>query len=97
MSKELADSDAASHSERGDYKTDLCKIPDEDIPDELRLSILAFLHVHHGDGDQTKTPKNRIEEFLLQRRPKMLPATVERISTVANTKKASGRPTKIKK
>lgn len=62
-----------------------------DLPPELDAANLAFRAVLNGYGDQSATPRNRLKEYLGNHYPDFKPEQVERIATVANPDKTTGR------
>jgi hypothetical protein len=61
------------------------------MPLELHSANLAFDAVMQGYRSEIPSFKQRIEAWLKQYRPALVPAAVERISTVANNDKTTGR------
>ena len=62
-----------------------------ELPRELDTANIAFRAVLNGYGDQSATFRNRLIEYLKKNHPSMTPQTVERIATVANPDKSTGR------
>ena len=67
------------------------EIDPSDLPPELDAANLAFRAVANGYGDQTATPKERLIAFLEQNYPDFNSKQIQRIATVANPDKSTGR------
>ena len=67
------------------------KIDPLDLPAELDAANMAFRAVNNGYGDTTTTPKNRLIDYLQKHYPAFKPEQVNRIATVANPDKSTGR------
>ena len=67
------------------------KIDPLDLPAELDAANMAFRAVTNGYGDTTTTPKNRLTNYLQKHYPAFKPEQVNRIATVANPDKSTGR------
>lgn len=70
--------------------------PDSDIdptelPPELDAANMAFRAITMGYGDQSATPRNRLIDYLENNFPHFKPEQVQRIATVANPDKTTGR------
>ena len=78
--------DLGPTSTRGDAEID-----PSDFPDELDAANIAFRSVKNGYGDQSATPKNRTIAFLQENYPRLSNEAVQRIATVANPDKTTGR------
>lgn len=70
----------------GDAEIDPC-----DFPMELDAANLAFRAVSNGFGDQSATFKNRLVDYLERNFAELKPETMQRIATVANPDKSTGR------
>lgn len=62
-----------------------------DRPEELDAAILAHQRVLNGYGNPTATFRNRILAYLKEYYSHMKPDAIERIATVANPDKSTGR------
>lgn len=62
-----------------------------DLPDELSTANIAFRAVKNGYGDQGATFKNRLTEYLKANYLHLKQQAIERIATVANPDKTTGR------
>lgn len=62
-----------------------------DRPEELDAAILAHQRVLNGYGNPTATFRNRIVTYLKEYYPHMKPDAIDRIATVANPDKSTGR------
>lgn len=62
-----------------------------DLPDELFAANLAYRAISNGYGQHDDTPKKRILAYLNQHYPHLSKDAIERISTVANPDKRTGR------
>lgn len=62
-----------------------------DYPAELDAANMAFRAISNGKGDQSATPRKRIVDYLKQNYPEFLDETIQRIATVANPDKSTGR------
>ncbi len=62
-----------------------------DLPPELDAANMAFMMVSKGYGDQAATPRNRLVEYLEKHYPDFKSDAVQRIATVANPDKSTGR------
>ena len=62
-----------------------------ELPTELDTANIAFRAVLNGYGNQSATFRNRLIEYLKMNHPSMTLQTVERIATVANPDKSTGR------
>jgi hypothetical protein len=62
-----------------------------DSPPELDAANMAFRAVIKGYGDPAATPRNRLVEYLEKNYPDFKPEQVQRIATVANPDKTTGR------
>jgi hypothetical protein len=61
-----------------------------DLPDELDCALMALRAVRNGYGTES-TQRKRITEWLKAHRSDLKPDAIERIATVANPDKATGR------
>ncbi len=62
-----------------------------DIPMELDAANLAFRAVSNGHGERSATFKNRLINYLEKNFTDLKPEAVQRIATVANPDKSTGR------
>ena len=62
-----------------------------DLPQELDAANVAFRAVTKGYGDQAATPRNRLVDYLEKHYRDFKPEQVQRIATVANPDKTTGR------
>lgn len=62
-----------------------------DLPDELFAANLAHRAVSNGYGQQSVTPRNRILAYLKENYPNFSDDAIQRIATVANPDKSTGR------
>ena len=62
-----------------------------DLPDELHAANIAFRAVTNGQGDPMATFKNRLIGYLEMNFPDLSNDAVQRIATVANPDKKTGR------
>jgi hypothetical protein len=67
------------------------EIDPSDYPDELSAANIAFRAITNGYGNQSKPPRARLEDFLRERYPAFGPTRIDRIATVANPDKTTGR------
>jgi hypothetical protein len=67
------------------------EIDPSDYPNELDAANMAFRAIAKGYGDQTKTARNRLVDYLNERYPEFRQQQRERIATVANPDKTTGR------
>ncbi len=74
------------------YDVDPC-----DLPQELDAGNMAFRAVTNGYGDQSATTRNRLIDYLKKHYPDFKEGQVERIATVANPDKSTGRKKSTKK
>jgi len=68
-----------------------------DFPAELDIGRIAFQAVQNGYGDQTATFRNRLVDFLNAHYSELTDEAVNRIATVANPDKTTGRKKRDKK
>jgi len=85
-----------SHLDVGESLTGTKAIEDDgidpsDLPPELDAANTAFRAITKGYGDQAATPRNRIVDFLRKNYPDLNSEQVQRIATVANPDKTTGR------
>lgn len=66
-------------------------IDPSDLPPELDAANMAYRAVLKGYGGQGDTPKNRLIAYLQATYQHLTPNAVERIATVANPDKSTGR------
>jgi hypothetical protein len=66
-------------------------IDPSDQPEELQAANIAFRAITNGYGNQSKPPRARLEDFLRERYPAFGPTRIDRIATVANPDKTTGR------
>ncbi|HPW29492.1 MAG TPA: hypothetical protein PLL01_08905 [Rhodoferax sp.] len=71
-------------------------IDPSDLPNELHAANIAFRAVTHGYGDNNETFKNRLRDYLEKHFIDLTPEAVNRIATVANPDKTTGRKTRKK-
>ncbi|WNO03175.1 hypothetical protein [Rhodoferax mekongensis] len=83
---ERADSDDLKSS-----LSDEREIDPSDLPPELDAANLAYRAIANGFGDQSATPRNRLIQFLRTNFPDFKTEQIERIATVANPDKSTGR------
>lgn len=62
-----------------------------DLPPELDAASIAFRAVSNGYGDQGATFRNRLVAYFKVNYPKLSNETVQRLATVANADKSTGR------
>lgn len=62
-----------------------------DLPIELDAANMAYRAVLNGYGNQSDTFKNRLIDYLKMTYTDLKPEAVQRIATVANPDKATGR------
>ncbi len=62
-----------------------------DLPDELSAANIAFRAVTNGFGDKTATFRNRLVDYLEKNFPSLNSEAVQRLATVANPDKSTGR------
>jgi hypothetical protein len=67
------------------------EIDPADLPIELDAANLAFRAVMNGYGDPSKTPRNRLIDYIEENFPDFKSEQVQRIATVANPDKTTGR------
>jgi hypothetical protein len=67
------------------------EIDPADLPAELDAANVAFRAVTNGHGDPAATPRNRLIDYLEKNFPDFKPEQVQRIATVANPDKSTGR------
>lgn len=65
-------------------------IDPSDLPEELSIANIAYRAVSNGYGDPAATFRNRLIAYL-ETECQLLPEAVQRISTVANPDKSTGR------
>lgn len=66
-------------------------IDPSDLPSELDAANMAFRAVTKGYGDPSETPRNRLVQYLKKHHKDFTSAQVDRIATVANPDKTTGR------
>ena len=69
----------------------LAEIDPSDLPDELHMANLAFRAVTNGHGKQSDTFRNRVISYLKLTYPNLKNDPLQRIATVANPDKSTGR------
>jgi hypothetical protein len=69
------------------------EIDPSDLPPELDAANLAFRAVTNGYGDPSATQRNRLVDYLEKHYPDFKRDQVQRIATVANPDKTTGRKT----
>jgi hypothetical protein len=62
-----------------------------DLPNELDVANLAFRAVQNGYGNKSDTFKNKLIDYLNKHYPKFKREQIQRIATVANPDKSTGR------
>ena len=67
------------------------EIDPSDLPDELSAANIAFRAITKGYGKQSKTQRAKLEDFLRETYPAFGPTRIDRIATVANPDKTTGR------
>jgi hypothetical protein len=67
------------------------EIDPSDLPEELQAANIAFRAITNGYGDPLKLPRARLEDFLRESYPAFSATTIDRIATVANPDKTTGR------
>jgi hypothetical protein len=67
------------------------EIDPSDLPAELDAANMAYRAIVNGYGDQTATPRNRLKDYLEKHYPDFNSEQVQRIATVANPDKTTGR------
>ena len=67
------------------------EIDPSDSPPELDAANMAFRAVSNGYGNQSATVRNRLIEYLEKHYPSFKGEQVQRIATVANPDKSTGR------
>jgi hypothetical protein len=67
------------------------EVDPSDLPPELDAANMAFRAVTNGYGDPTVTPRNRLVDYLEKNYPDFKAEQVQRIATVANPDKTTGR------
>jgi hypothetical protein len=72
-------------------ETESTEIDPSDLPIELDAANLAFRAVMNNYGDQSTTPRNRLVDYIEEHFPEFKPEQVQRIATVANPDKTTGR------
>jgi hypothetical protein len=85
-----------SHLDVGESLTGTKAIEDDgidpsDLPPELDAANTAFRAITKGYGDQAATLRNRLVDFLGKHYPDFNSEQVQRIATVANPDKTTGR------
>ena len=75
-------------SEEVDVKKD---IDPSDLPEELQSANIAFRAITNGYGDPLKPPRARLEDYLRENYSAFNATTIDRIATVANPDKTTGR------
>jgi hypothetical protein len=81
----------ADQSPRLTDATDTDLIDPSDLPPELDAANLAYRAITNGFGDQSATRRNRLIQFLESTYPDFKPEQIQRIATVANPDKTTGR------
>ena len=66
-------------------------IDPSDLPPELHAANIAFRAITRGYGDQAATRRNRLVDFIGKHYPDFNSEQVQRIATVANPDKTTGR------
>ena len=67
------------------------EIDPADLPDELSAANIAFRAITNGYGNQSKPPRARLEDFLREMYPALKATAIDRIATIANPDKTTGR------
>lgn len=67
------------------------EIDPTDLPPELDAANMAFRAIAKGYGDQSTTQRNRLVNYLEKQFPNFKRDAVQRIATVANPDKSTGR------
>ena len=62
-----------------------------DLPIELDAANMALRAVSNGYGDQSATQRNRLVDYLKKHHSAFKPGQVQRIATIANPDKSTGR------
>lgn len=62
-----------------------------DYPEELDAANMAFRAIKNGQGKPTDTPRKRITAYLKENYPHFKTEAIQRIATVANPDKSTGR------
>jgi len=70
---------------------DFQEVDPSELPDELDIANQAHRAVTNGYGDPNATFRTRLVAWIVKHRPDVKPEARERIATVANADKATGR------
>ena len=70
---------------------ELWNVDPADYPPELDAANIAFRAITTGEGDQSATHRNRLIAFLEKHYPHFKAEQIQRIATVANPDKSTGR------
>lgn len=78
-------------------QTQELEIDPSDLPPELQVANMAYRAIQNGHGDQAKTFKNRLIDYLKVNFKDLKPEAIRRIAVVANPDKSPGRKNRDRK